>query len=83
MGEPKPVEVNIQQVIEQCKDPAALGAFIRERTLHGVVRLGFELQTAKAGKEFLDVMKLWERVLMSMPTGKDKAKRKKKSEGDE
>jgi hypothetical protein len=65
--QPKPAEISIAQEIEKCKDKKYRAAFVKEKTVVMLVRLGYEMQLAH-GKEFLELAKLWERVVLSKNT---------------
>ena len=51
------------------RDPKRLDAFLERASLEFVVRLRYIGRRAQ-GRDFLDAMKLWERVIMSGPTAK-------------
>jgi hypothetical protein len=64
---PTPAEIEIAAEIERCKDKKYRDKFVKGKTVVLLVRLGYEMQLAH-GKDFLELAKLWERVVLSKAT---------------
>lgn len=76
-------EVITAEELELYGSGLELARLVKETTLVGVIRLARELKTCPPGKPFMEAMKLWERMLMSMPTEKGKGAKRTSRKGDE